>query len=296
MNNSLTAEAYYPEEGRFAAKECVRLLNPLSNELCMMRRTLLYGGLESIAHNINRKLPDLSFYEFGNVYKLDPSKEPTAEKPLAPFSENARLDLWMTGMRVLPSWNGTGEPATVFDLKAIVYNIFRRLGISDKALTATQESDEIFGAKLAIATRTGKPVGEVGVLSKDTLRRFDIDQPVAYATLDWNALMQLAAKTKVEYSPLAKTQPVKRDLALLVDKGVSFDRIEQTIRKSDRKLLGEIWLFDVYEGDKLPEGKKSYAVSMMLQDAEKTLNDKQIDAVMKKITANLQRELGAELR
>lgn len=296
MNNSLTAEAYYPEEGRFAAKECVRLLNPLSNELCMMRRTLLYGGLESIAHNINRKLPDLSFYEFGNVYKLDPSKEPTAEKPLAPFSENARLDLWMTGMRVLPSWNGTGEPATVFDLKAIVYNIFRRLGISDKALTATQESDEIFGAKLAIATRTGKPVGEVGVLSKDTLRRFDIDQPVAYATLDWNALMQLAAKTKVEYSPLAKTQPVKRDLALLVDKGVSFDRIEQTIRKSDRKLLGEIWLFDVYEGDKLPEGKKSYAVSMMLQDAEKTLNDKQIEKVMSQITTLLSRELGAELR
>ncbi len=296
MNNSLTAEAYYPEEGRFSSRECVRLLNPLSNELCMMRRTLLFGGLESIAHNINRKLPDLSFYEFGNVYHFDPTKESSVEKPLAPFSENARLDLWMTGMRILPSWNSKGEPATVFDLKGIVYDIFRRLGISDKALTATQESDEVFGAKLSIATRSGKPVGEIGILANGVLRRFDIEQPVAYATLDWNVLMQLAAKAKVEYSPLPRTQPVKRDLALLVDKSVSFDSIEQTIRKSDKKLLGEIWLFDVYEGDKLPEGKKSYAVSMMLQDPEKTLNDKQIEAVMKKITANLQRELGAELR
>lgn len=296
MNNSLTAEAYYPAEGIFAADKCVRLLNPLSSELSVMRRTLLYGGLESIAHNINRKLADLSFYEFGNVYEKDPAKESTAEKPLAPFSEHARLDLWMTGYRTLPSWTGKGEQSTVFDLKAIVYNIFRRLGISDKALTATQAADEIFAAKLQISTRSGKLIAELGILANHLLRRFDISQPVVYATIDWNALMQLAAKTNVEFAPLPKTMPVKRDLALLVDKDVTFARIEDVIRRSERKLLGDVWLFDVYEGKNLPEGKKSYAVSMTIQDPEKTLNDKQIEAVMKKITANLQRETGAELR
>lgn len=296
MNNSLTAEAYYPEEGRFAANECVRLLNPLSNELCIMRRTLLFGGLESISHNINRKLADLSFYEFGNTYRLDPSKEPSEEKPLAPFSENARLDLWMTGHRTLPSWTGKGEEATVFDLKAIVFNIFRRLGISARSLDSRQEADDIFAAKLSVATRSGKQLAEIGILKSCLLRRFEIEQPVAYASIDWDALMQLATKNDVKYAPLPKTQPVKRDLAILVDKAVSFAQIEETVRKSERKLLGEVWLFDVYEGKNLPEGKKSYAISMTLQDPEKTLNDKQIEAVMKKVTANLQRELGAELR
>ena len=147
-----------------------------------------------------------------------------------------------------------------------------------------------------MASRSGRHLAEIGLLSGTVLHRFDISQPVAYASIDWDALMQLAAKTKVEYTPLPKTQPVKRDLALLLDKEIPFSRVEETIRKSERKLLGEVWLFDVYEGDKLPEGKKSYAVSMTIQDPEKTLTDKQIDAVMKKITASLQRELGAELR
>lgn len=296
MNNSLSAEAYYPEEGKFAAKECVRLLNPLSNELCVMRRTLLYGGLESIAHNINRKLADLSFYEFGNVYRLDPAKDSSEEKPLAPFSENARLDLWMTGFRTLPSWTGKGEESTVFDLKAIVYNIFRRLGISDRSLEARQEADETFAAKLTVSTRSGKAIAEIGTLRNALLLKFEISQPVAYASIDWDALMQLAAKTDVKYAPLPKTQPVKRDLALLVDKDVSLAQIEAAVRKSEKKLLCDVWLFDVYEGKNLPEGKKSYAISMTLQDPEKTLNDKQIEAIMKKVTANLQRELGAELR
>ena len=296
MNNSLTAEAYYPEEGRFPRRECVRLLNPLSNELCLMRRTMLYGGLESIAHNINRKHPDLSFYEFGNVYRLDPEKESSSDKPLAPFSENSRLDIWMTGFRTLPSWNGKGEESTVFDLKAIVLNIFRRLGINPRATEARQGSDEIFSARLDISTRSGKLLAEIGLLSHGILSQFDIAQHVAYATIDWDALMQLAAKTKTEYTPLPKTQPVKRDMALLLDSGITFAQIEEVIRKTERKLLGEVWLFDVYEGKNLPEGKKSYAVSLTLQDPEKTLNDKQIDAVMKKVTANLTRELGAELR
>lgn len=296
MNNSLTAEAYYPEEGLFPRRECVRLLNPLSTELCLMRRTMLYGGLESISHNINRRQADLSFYEFGKVYHLDPSKESTAEKPLAPFSENNRLDLWMTGFRTLPSWSGKGETSTVFDLKAIVFNIFRRLGADARSLDIRQDRNEIFSARLNISTRNGKQLAEIGLLATDVLARFDIDQPVAYATIDWDALMQLAAKNTTEYSPLPKTHPVKRDLALLIDRETTFRQVEDVIRKTERKLLGEVWLFDVYEGKNLPEGKKSYAVSLTLQDPEKTLNDKQIEAVMKKVTANLARELGAELR
>lgn len=296
MNNSLTAEAYYPEEGLFPRRECVRLLNPLSTELCLMRRTMLYGGLESISHNINRRQADLSFYEFGKVYHLDPSKESTAEKPLTPFSENNRLDLWMTGFRTLPSWSGKGEASTVFDLKAIVFNIFRRLGADARSLDIRQDRNEIFSARLNISTRNGKQLAEIGLLATDVLARFDIDQPVAYATIDWDALMQLAAKTTTEYAPLPKTHPVKRDLALLIDRETTFRQVEDIIRKTERKLLREVWLFDVYEGKNLPEGKKSYAVSLTLQDPEKTLNDKQIEAVMKKVTANLARELGAELR
>ena len=181
---------------------------------------------------------------------------------------------------------GKGEEATVFDLKAIVFNILRRLGISARSLDSRQEADDIFAAKLSVATRSGKQLAEIGILKSCLLRRFEIEQPVAYASIDWD----------VKYAPLPKTQPVKRDLAILVDKAVSFAQIEETVRKSERKLLGEVWLFDVYEGKNLPEGKKSYAISMTLQDPEKTLNDKQIEAVMKKVTANLQREFGAELR
>ena len=165
-----------------------------------------------------------------------------------------------------------------------------------RSLDSRQEADDIFAAKLSVATRSGKQLAEIGILKSCLLRRFEIEQPVAYASIDWDALMQLATKNDVKYAPLPKTQPVKRDLAILVDKAVSFAQIEETVRKSERKLLGEVWLFDVYEGKNLPEGKKSYAISMTLQDPEKTLNDKQIEAVMKKVTANLQRELGAELR
>ncbi len=157
----------------------------------------------------------------------------------------------------------------MFDLKAIVFNILRRLGISARSLDSRQEADDIFAAKLSVATRSGKQLAEIGILKSCLLRRFEIEQPVAYASIDWDALMQLATKNDVKYAPLPKTQPVKRDLAILVDKAVSFAQIEETVRKSERKLLGEVWLFDVYEGKNLPEGKKSYAISMTLQDPEK---------------------------
>ena len=297
LNNSLSAEAYYADLTTYPASHCVKLLNPLSNDLNVMRQTLLFGGLESIAHNVNRKADDLAFYEFGNVYHFNPEAESTAEKPLAPFSEGSRLALWMTGNSRAANWARQAEEATFFDLKAMVANIFARLGISDKEIAHERLSgNDIFSAALEIKTRSGKLLGQMGLVAKTMLVKCDIKQPVVYAQLDWDALVHLAVKKKVQFTPLPKTQAVKRDLALLIDKAVTMAQIEATVRESERRLLRDITLFDVYEGKNLPEGKKSYAISITLQDDEKTLQDKQIDATMAKIIKNLQNKLGAELR
>ncbi len=295
MNNSLTAVSYYENSELLPLANCVKLMNPLSNDLGVMRQTLLYGGLESIAHNVNRKMPDLKFYEFGNIYKFSPEKEFNAEKPLAQYSERMELGLWITGRKEQPSWNVKAEEATVYDLMGIVNNIFFRLGLPSAAISSTQSSDEIFSAKLDVASRSGKRIAEVGLVRSTILKKFGIEQSVAYAAIDWEALFKLTAKNRVTYAELPKTQAVERDLALLVDKSVKFADIEAAIRKAERKLLRDVRLFDVYEGKNLPAGKKSYAVSMKLQDNEKTLNDKQIDASMSRIIDAL-KALGAELR
>lgn len=296
LNNSLTAESYYAELEQYPASHCVKLLNPLSNDLNVMRQTLLFGGLESVAHNVNRRNGDLMMYEFGNVYAFNPEAESTAESPLAPYGESSRLALWLTGNIRRGNWARQAEAATIYDLKAIVANIFDRLGIAASDLKLTQGESEIYGASLDIATRSGKKLGTMGIVSKKLLKRHDIRQEVLYAELDWNALVRLAAKRKVTYVPLPKTQPVERDLALLIDKSVTMAQVEAVIRESEKRLLRSVELFDVYEGKNLEAGKKSYAVSMTLQDDEKTLQDKQIEAVMNKIIANLQKRLGAQLR
>ncbi len=295
LNNSLTAESYYPEEGLMPASHCVRLLNPLSGELSVMRQTLLYGGLESIAHNVNRKAPDLKFYEFGNVYSLNPEKEPTAERPLAPYSEHPELALWLTGDFTPASWNSKAAEASVYDMRAIVENIFRRLGVSLAALKYSQGSDEIFSASLDIDSRSGRRIARIGLLRHSLLKRFDIERDVVYAQIDWSALFKIATDGSVTFRDIPRTQPVDRDLALLVDKNMRFADIEGAIRGAEKKLLRDVRLFDVYEGKNLPEGKKSYAVALQLQDDEKTLADKQIEAVMGKIVKALQ-GIGAELR
>jgi len=295
LNNSLSSQAYYAGSEQLPLSHCVSLKNPLSGELSVLRQTLLYGGLESIAHNVNRKAADLRFYEFGNIYFLDPAKESTPEHPLAPYSERAALGLWMTGNLTSASWNAKAAEATVYDLKAIVENIFRRLGVNSAALRQTQGSDEIFSAKLDIESRSGQHVASLGLVRRALLKKFDIDQDVVYAEIDWANLYKLANKGRVTFTEIPRTQPVDRDLALLVDKRVRFADIEAAIRGAERKLLRDVRLFDVYEGRNLPEGKKSYAVSIQLQDNEKTLNDKQIDAVMAKIIKAVE-AIGAELR
>ncbi|MDE6716790.1 MAG: phenylalanine--tRNA ligase subunit beta [Muribaculaceae bacterium] len=295
LNNSLSAVSYYEESEQMPLSECVRLMNPLSNDLAVLRQTLLFGGLEAIVHNVNRKERNLKFYEFGKVYSFDSSKEVSAERPLAQYSENENLALWLTGDLNRGGWNVKAAEASVYDLKGIVYNIFSRVGIDKAALKAEQGSDEVFAADLEISLRSGKPLAKLGILRPTLLKKFGIEQGVVYASIDWTALYRQARKTDVKYTELPKTQAVDRDLALLVDKSVRFADLEDLIRRSEKKLLKDVRLFDVYEGKNLPEGKKSYAVSMKLQDSEKTLTDKQIEATMSKIIKALE-AFGAELR
>ena len=295
LNNSLSAASYYEKSEQLSVAGCVKVMNPLSGDLSVMRRTLLFGGLESIAHNINRKAADLRFYEFGNVYSTDPDKEITADKPLAPFHEGMELGIWMTGDFTLPSWNRQAAEASAFDLKGIVENVFRVLGLPSGAVVTSQTSDEFFAARLDYSTRQRKRIASLGILRHDLLKRFGIEQGVVYASVDWNALFKLVAGHQVTYAPLPKTQPVRRDLALLIDSSVTFQSIAETVRKAERKLLKGVTLFDVYEGKNLPAGKKSYGIAITLQDDEKTLNDHQIDAVMQKIIKALE-ATGAQLR
>ena len=295
MNNSLTRSAYYASLETYPESHCVRLLNPLSNDLNVLRQTLLFGGLESVAYNVNRRRPDLKFYEFGNCYYFNPAA--SVEKGvLAPYSETQHLGLWVTGNRVSGSWAHPDEKSSVYELKAYVENIFIRLGINFGRLQYTQVSTDLFSAALNIATRDGKQIAVIGIVAKKVLKGFDIDNDVFYAELNWTLLMKEAAPNKVLYTDIPKFQPVKRDLALLVDASVPFVEIEKVDYETERKLLKEVYLFDVYEGKNLEAGKKSYAVTFILQDENKTLNDKQIDSIMSRIINNLQQKLNAKLR
>lgn len=297
LNNSLTAESYYSEMTTYPLSGCVKLLNPLSNDLSVMRQTLLFGGLESLSHNINRKAADLKMYEFGNVYFFNSEAESTKETPLAPYREGQRLAMWLTGATRSGNWNKSSEESSIYDLRAYVEMVLQRAGITGKQLAMTVvPGDDLYAVSMAVSTRSGKELGRVGIVSKKVLKMFDIRQDVFFAELDWMAIVKLSLKHTVNYMPLPKTLPVRRDLALLLDKNVAMEEVEKVVRESERKLLRDITLFDVYEGKNLPEGKKSYAIAITIQDDEKTLQDKQIEAVMSKVTMNLQKKLGAELR
>ncbi len=295
LNNSLTAESFYSELTTYPVANCVRLINPLSNDLNVMRQTLLFGGLQSIARNINHRAADLRFFEYGNCQYFNAEKK-SDEKVLAAYSEESKLGLWLTGNRVSGSWAHADEKTSVYELKAYVENILTRLGIELKKLKMTQFNSDIYAVALEIALQNGKVLGTLGIVSNKILAKFDIEQEVCFAELNWNLLMKEAGKAKITYAEISKFPPVKRDLALLVDKNVLFSDIEKVASETDRKILKNTYLFDVYEGKNLPEGKKSYAVSFILQDETKTLNEKQIENLMSRLIKNLETKLGATLR
>ncbi len=302
LNNSLTKVAYYAEEdgGQNSQSptlnpQLVKIMNPLSSDLGVMRQTLLYGGLESIEHNVKRKAQNLRFFEFGNCYFFDPEKA-NDENPMQAYKEENFLGMWITGKRVEGSWAHPNEESSYYELSAHVQNILQRIGLNMGATITKKLEGANFSAGLVIENRGGKKLVEMGILSKKLLKKFDLAQPVFFAQLNWTQLMKATKKNVVNFTEISKHPAVSRDLALLVDNNVEFAQIEQIARQTEKKLLKQVVLFDVYEGDKLPAGKKSYAVNFILQDAEKTMNDKQIDAIMQKLIQNLKKQLNAELR
>ena len=295
LNNSLTKTAYYTGLNVYTEETTVKVMNPLSADLGVMRQTLLFGGLESIVRNANRKNPNLKFFEFGNCYHYNPEKKDD-ENPMRAYTEEMHLGLWVTGKRVEGSWIHPNEQSSYYELKAYMENIFTRLGIQSNMLVAEKNDNNIFSKALIIKNRGGKTMAEIGIIAHKLQKEAGIANEVYFADIHWSNVMKAIRKNKVEYYEISKYPAVSRDLALLIDKNIEFAQIEQIARQSEKKLLKKVELFDVYEGKNLPEGKKSYAVNFILQDEEKTLNDKQIDAIMNKLIANLKSKLNAELR
>lgn len=311
LNNSLSRIAYYDGfTESFKAENCVKILNPLSQDLAVMRQTLFFGGMESIARNINHKSQNLSFFEFGNCYYyneakkcanivpgVSSSRDPEVIKHiLDAYSEDYHLGIWMTGKLCDGSWLQQSEDVTFYHLKAHVMNILQRTGLQMSGTVWSKSSRDIFSTGIEIQNRGGKVIAMMGQVSKKVAHTLGIDQTVYYADINWKNLMNAVKTIKVTYKEISKFPAVSRDLALLLDKNVEFSQIEQIAYSADKKLVREIRLFDVYEGKNLPEGKKSYAINIILQDDSKTLTDKQIEAVMQKIINNLKSKLGAELR
>ena len=296
LNNSLTKEAYYEGLECCPPSSLVHLMNPLSNDLGVLRGTLLFGGLEVIAHNANRKMANLRLFEVGNCYHMDASKESTPERPLAPYSEESHLGLWVCGNRVEGSWAHPEEETSVYELKAYVMNILQRIGLPLGGLVIGNGSSDLFGKSLQIADRNGKVFVELGLVRRALTARLGIEMPVYFADLNWTALMKKVRNASVSFREISKFPAVSRDLALLVDKSVEFAAIERVAYACEKKLLRSVVLFDVYEGKNLEAGKKSYAVNFILQDETKTMSDKQTDAIMQKIIAQLEKQIGAKLR
>lgn len=288
MSLSLTKGEYVTALPSFDAAQNVKMLNPLSSDLDSLRQTLLFSGLEAIAYNQNRKRADLKLYEFGKVYRHNAAADDKQ------YSEENRLALFVTGKKLPASWNAKEEAADYYHLKAYVQNILSRLGFAD--LKVEELQNDIFSAGLAY-DKGKRRIAELGKVNRAVLKAMNISQDVFYAEFNWDNVMQAVANHKVQYREVAKFPAVRRDLALLLNKEVKFREVEQLAYQTERNILKVVNLFDVYEGDnKLEKGKKSYAVSFILQDEQATLTDKQIEKIMEKLTKTFSEKLGATLR
>ena len=304
LNNSLTKVSYYEPLEQLSLATCVKIMNPLSQDLGVMRQTLLFGGLESIQRNANRKNADLKFYEFGNCYHYNAQKIADRQAkdphwtydPLYAYSEEPHLALWLTGNKTAQSWVQKEEKTSFYTLHAYVNNVLRRLGVNINSCSLEPLENELCADGMVIKSPNGKPIGFMGIVNSKLLKAFDIDNPVYYADLDWNMLLKLNKQYKPVINDLPKFPEVKRDFALLVDKSVKFADLAKAALSTEKKLLKAVNLFDVYEGKNLEVGKKSYALSFILQDAENTLKDKQIEAIMTKLQKLFEDKFGAKLR
>lgn len=294
MSNSLTKSGYYKNEGEWKEENCVRMLNPLSVELNVMRQTLLFNGLEAIAYNQNRKNEDLRLYEFGNIYSLSAANK---ELRLTGFKEEQRLAIFLTGKKYPESWNSTGDKIDFYDLKEVAENIFCRLGIM--GLTSSEEGETGYLYHCLRYKANGKLLAEAGKINPALLKKFDLRQEVFFADFHWDALFGLLKQNKAEFEELPKFPSVRRDLAMILDKKVQYSEIERLAFTAEKKLLKKINLFDVFEdekGVKIPSDKKSYAVSFTFLDKEKTLTDIQVEKMMERLMNAYESELGAQIR
>jgi phenylalanyl-tRNA synthetase beta chain len=292
MNNSLTSSKFIEKSGSsfFKPEHNVVLLNPLSNELGVMRQTLLFGGLQSIAYNQNRQHPNLKLFEFGKIYQKFNDTDVSENK----YVETQKLGIWLSGLKETENWAASKNKVSFYTLKGIVEAILTKLGIF-KNVQISPLTNDLFedGYQIKIAK---KIIGEIGWIKPSVLKLFKVKNQVFYADLNWDQIIDLTIMNKVKFTELPKTQFVRRDFSLLLDETVTFSQIQDIARKTDRKLLKDVGLFDVYEGKNLEQGKKSYAVSFTFQDQEKTLKDEIIDKIMSKIRQQLEQELNAELR
>jgi phenylalanyl-tRNA synthetase beta chain len=278
LSNSLTKSSYSDN-----LDVAVKILNPLSSDLDVMRQTLLYSGLEAVAYNQNRRAADLKFYEFGKVYSVKDDK----------YNEVQRFSVFITGADTAEQWNLKQKPVSFYNLKAIVDGILKRLNIIDLVVEDVTCSKLAFGLQYIL---NGKQLVKFGQVNTTSLKKVDVDKDVFYADFNFDMVLTAVRKNKIVYEEVSKFPAVRRDLSMLIDQSVSFGQLKQIAQRTERKLLKEVSVFDVYQGDKLPAGKKSYALSFIIQDIEKTLTDKAIDSIMQKLIYNLGKEAGAEIR
>jgi phenylalanyl-tRNA synthetase beta chain len=290
MNNSITNSDYYSGNEAFDEINNVKLLNALSQDLDVLRQSLLFGGLEVIAYNSNRKTSDLKLYEFGNIY-LKKGDAPGLKK----YNEQKHLSIFTSGLVDSENWNNKNVQVDFYYLKGVMESVLQRMGLVKNELEISEFSNANYKYALSYSLN-GKQLAEVAELSKKLLSSFDIKEAVFVADVNWDAVVKALSRKDVQYKAVSKFPAVRRDLALLVDANVKFADLKAASLNTERKLLKSVGIFDIYKGDKIPEGKKSYALSFMLQDEEKTLTDKIIDKTMRRIQQSLEQEFKAELR
>jgi phenylalanyl-tRNA synthetase beta chain len=296
MNNSLTKSAYTRELDSFDEAHNLKIMNPLSSDLDVMRQSLLFGGLESIARNQSFKSFDMKFFEFGNVYFYNGDNKQTEKKPLNPYSENFRLDMLVTGNDKEESWSNKPMSLTFYDLKKYVLGIIHKLGINADELEMTEGNESHYEYSIVYSLNNNKLV-TLGKINAKTLKMFDVKKEVFHATFDWDMVLKVVKGLKtISFNALPKFPSVRRDLALVMDKNVTFEQIKKLAFATERNILKSVNLFDIYEGDKIPAGKKQYAVSFIIQDKQKTLTDKVIEKTMARIQQAIEQQLNATLR
>jgi phenylalanyl-tRNA synthetase beta chain len=291
MSNSLNSSAYYDQLESYKSDNLVMMLNPLSQDLNCMRQSLLFGGLEAVLRNTNRRNHDLKLYEFGNCY----SKEESKNQVLKGYSESYHLALFISGAKTEESWTAKQEQSSFYTIKAFTEYVMERVGLNPDKCLATEISNDIFDEGIQYSINNHAFV-QFGSVNKKLSGKFDVKAPVYFADFNWDLVMKLIKSNKITFEELPKFPEVRRDLSLVLNKEIRYEQIRNLAFKTEKKLLRKINLFDVYEGDKIGNDKKAYAISFILRDDDKTLTDQEVDAIMKRLLKVYETEVGAQIR